>query len=42
MGSNIRHQYGIERESHQKIENTLVNLFQGIAQEPNQVRSKAI
>jgi len=26
---------GIERESHKEIENTLVNHFQGIAQEPN-------
>jgi hypothetical protein len=38
----IRDQDGIERESHQEIENTLVNHFQGIAQEPNQDRSEAI
>jgi exonuclease III len=35
----IRDQDGIERESHQDIENTLVNHFQGIAKEPNQDRS---
>jgi hypothetical protein len=38
----IRDQDGIKRESHQEIENTLVNHFQGIAQEPNQNRSEAI
>jgi ATP phosphoribosyltransferase len=38
----IRDQDGIERESHQEIENTLVNHFQGIAKEPNQDRSEAI
>jgi hypothetical protein len=39
---NIRDQDGIERESHQEIENILVNHFQGTAQEPNQDRSEAI
>ena len=38
----IRDQDEIERESHQEIENTLVNRFQWIAQEPNQDKSKAI
>jgi hypothetical protein len=33
---------GIERESHQEIENTLVYHFKGIAQEPNQDRMEAI
>jgi hypothetical protein len=35
----IRDQDGIERESHKEIEDTLVNHFQGIAQEPNQDRT---
>jgi hypothetical protein len=39
---NIKDQDGIERESHQEIENKLLNHFQGIAQEPNQDRSEAI
>jgi hypothetical protein len=38
----IRDQDGIERESHKEIENTLVNHFQGIAQEPNQDKTEAI
>jgi hypothetical protein len=38
----IRDHDGIERESHQDIENTLVNHFQGIDKEPNQDRSEAI
>jgi hypothetical protein len=38
----IRDQDRIERESHQDIENTLVNHFQGIAKEPNRDRSAAI
>jgi hypothetical protein len=38
----IRDQDKIKRESHQEIENTLVNHFQGIAQEPNQDRFEAI
>jgi hypothetical protein len=38
----IRDQDGIERESHKEIENTLVNHFEGIAQEPNQDRTEAI
>jgi hypothetical protein len=33
---------GIERQSHEEIEITLVNHFQGIALEPNQDRTKAI
>jgi hypothetical protein len=38
----IRDQDGIERESHKEIEYTLVNHFEGIAQEPNQDRTEAI
>jgi hypothetical protein len=38
----IRDKDGIERESHKEIGNTLVNHFQGIAQEPNQDRNEAI
>jgi hypothetical protein len=38
----IRDQEGIERESHQDIENTLVNHFQNIAREPNLDRTEAI
>jgi hypothetical protein len=38
----IRDKDGIEREFHKEIENTLVNHFQGIAQESNQDRTKAI
>jgi hypothetical protein len=37
----IRDQEGIERESHQKIEKSLVNYFQDIAREPNLDRSKS-
>jgi hypothetical protein len=36
----IRDQDGIERESHKDIETTLVNHFHGIAQEPNQDRTR--
>jgi len=38
----IRDQDGIERESHQDIENTLVKHFQGIAKEPNRDRTVTI
>jgi len=38
----IRDRYGIERESHKEIKDTLVNHFMGIAQEPNQDRTEAI
>jgi len=38
----IRDRDGIERESHKDIEIALVNHFSGIAQEPNQERTKAI
>jgi hypothetical protein len=38
----IRDQDGIERESHQDIENTLVKHFQEIAKEPNLDRTEAI
>jgi hypothetical protein len=38
----IRDQDGIERESHQDIENTLVKHFQGIAKEPNRDRTTTI
>jgi hypothetical protein len=35
-------QYEIERESHQEIENILVNHFRGISQEPKHDISEAI
>ena len=38
----IKDQDGIEHESHQEIESTMVRHFHGIAQEPHQYRSKAI
>ena len=39
---NIRDQDGIERESHEDIENTLVKHFQGIDKDPNWDRSMTI
>jgi ATP phosphoribosyltransferase len=38
----IKDHDGIERESHKEIENTLVNHFEEIAQEPNQDKMEAI